>query len=67
MFTIVLNRFYNNQNNHFYFVQSVFACVAFSDTFYGGLMENILLSTIFSVFVLQSFSDDSKNSSLKNY
>ena len=66
IFTIVLNRFYKNQNNHLYFTQGIFACVAFSDTFYGGLMENILLATIFSVFALKSLSDNPKNS-LRNY
>ena len=64
---IILNRFYKNPNNHFYLMQSVFICVGFSDNFYGGLMANIIVCTVFCITNYQSFDNSKKNQKLTNF
>ena len=48
---ISLEKYSNDTNNNFYFFQASLACIAFSDSFYGGILENIFMCTIFSVII----------------
>lgn len=57
MLNFYLEKYYKDPNNNFYFLQATLVCLAFGDSFYGGILENIFMCAIFSVII---FHKDSK-------